>query len=254
MAAAAAFPAGHDLAGAYAEAELERSERRFVLEAFAQRLGGGERALGIVAVRARQAEDRHHRIADELLERAAMRLDHLAGHGVIARQDGPHILGVERFAERSGAGDVGEQDRDDATFVGHGDSDREMPRDAEFTRREPGRHGCVRSQTAASYKRNKKSGCSHSVCFGATRPAGLGRERQHGPGGCRRSTKVRGSSCRPPSSDRGRRVTASRKSTDQSWRSDTEVRRCNHVSRQFPCTEKCRASLKRSPVVRGRTT
>ena len=42
------------------------------------------RALGIVLVRHRRAEDRHHRVADELLDRAAEALD-LAGDTFVIR-------------------------------------------------------------------------------------------------------------------------------------------------------------------------
>ena len=41
----------------------------------ADRERGADGPLGIVLVRDRRAEDRHHRVADELLDRAAAALD-----------------------------------------------------------------------------------------------------------------------------------------------------------------------------------
>ena len=80
---------------------------------------GGQRALGIVAVRYGQAEDGHHGIADELLQRATVR-----GHGLLrdpieAREEQPQRFRVEVFTQRGRAGDVGEQHGNQAPLFAH---------------------------------------------------------------------------------------------------------------------------------------
>ena len=75
--------------------------------------GGPRGAQGIVLVRARDPEDRHDGIADELLDRAAVALEDRARQGVVAAEDGPRDLRVELFTEGGRADQVREQDRDD---------------------------------------------------------------------------------------------------------------------------------------------
>ena len=67
-------------------------------------------AQGIVFVDARHAEDRHHGVADELLDRPAMPLEDLPGGGEGAPQDAPHRLRIETLAHGRGARHVAEQD------------------------------------------------------------------------------------------------------------------------------------------------
>jgi hypothetical protein len=76
-------------------------------------------------MRLRHAEDGHHGITDEFLERAAVLADDVAGGVVVAPQERPQVLRVERLAEGGRSGDVGEQDRDEPPFLGHGPSFRD---------------------------------------------------------------------------------------------------------------------------------
>ena len=94
---------------------------RVAADAVAHRERGRDGAVGIVAVRRRQPEDRHHRVADELLHGAAVRLDALARDRVVASQQAPHLFGIELFTKRGGTGHVGEEHGDDAALLG-GDS------------------------------------------------------------------------------------------------------------------------------------
>ena len=64
--------AGQD-AGACLEARAER------LDGVDQLEGGADAALGVVLVGDRRAPDGHHGVADELLDRAAVALDDVAG-------------------------------------------------------------------------------------------------------------------------------------------------------------------------------
>ncbi len=77
-----------------------------------------EGADGVVFVRGRNTEDRHHRVADELLDRAAFGLDLLTHRREVARHHLAEVFGVEPFAELRRTGDVGEQDRDDPALFG----------------------------------------------------------------------------------------------------------------------------------------
>ena len=71
-------------------------------------------ALGVVIANARRAEDRHRRVAHELLQNAAVPLDRLA-HGIEVRiLDQRHVLGVQALRERGEADEVGEENGHDA--------------------------------------------------------------------------------------------------------------------------------------------
>ena len=77
----------------------------------------------VVLVHDRHAEDRHHRVADELLDRPAVAFD----DRVRRRSSGPsrrERLGIEPLAEARRAGHVGEQDRDDLARLGVTASER----------------------------------------------------------------------------------------------------------------------------------
>ena len=62
------------------------------------------------------APDRHDRVADELLDRAAVAADDLAGELEVARQELPRVLGVASLGERREPDQVGEEDRDESTL------------------------------------------------------------------------------------------------------------------------------------------
>ena len=79
---------------------------------------GADGALGVALVRDRRAPDRHHGVADELLDHAAVALDHRAGALEVARQQLAHLLGVARLGQRGEADEVEEQHRADPA-LGH---------------------------------------------------------------------------------------------------------------------------------------
>jgi hypothetical protein len=66
---------------------------------------------GVVLVRLGHAEDRHHRIADELLDRAAVALDRRAHLVEIDEHQLPDRFRVKTLAHRRGAGGVAEDER-----------------------------------------------------------------------------------------------------------------------------------------------
>ena len=87
-----------------------------------RRANGAER---IVLVHDRHAEDGHDRVADELLDGAAVPLEH-ALHGVeVPPHHAAQELGVEPLAERGRLGDVCEEDGDDLPRLGRDASARE---------------------------------------------------------------------------------------------------------------------------------
>src|SRR6185369_15967723 len=118
--AAAARPrvADHDLARVDADAHLELqaallAERRVEPRQLAAHVDGRpNRTQGVVLMERGYPEDRDHRVADELLDRAAVALEDLAHRLEEAAHDRPQRFGVQALAEIGGAGDVGEDDRD----------------------------------------------------------------------------------------------------------------------------------------------
>ena len=106
-----------DLAGVEPDPQGERRRDWIGGHGFTEREGGAERAIGIVVVRLGDAEDRHDRVADELLDGPAAVTDHARGGGVIGGHDRPDVLGIAGVGERGRARDVGEQDRDDAALL-----------------------------------------------------------------------------------------------------------------------------------------
>ena len=84
--------AGHDLAGRHADASLdaELGERVAHLDRRAHR------PQRVVLVHDRDAEDGHHRVADELLDRAAVALDDRPHPLEVAGEQRPQRLRVER--------------------------------------------------------------------------------------------------------------------------------------------------------------
>ena len=74
----------------------------------------------VVLRRRRCPPDGHHRIADELLHRAAVQGDQPSACVEVARQELPHLLGVSRFGKAREADEVGEEDGDEAALSGGG--------------------------------------------------------------------------------------------------------------------------------------
>ena len=69
------------------------------------------RPLGVVLARYGRAPDRHHRVADELLDRPAVAVDHSPRGLEVARKQLAHLLGVAVLRERREADQVAEEDR-----------------------------------------------------------------------------------------------------------------------------------------------
>ena len=79
--------------------------------------GGAERARRVVLMGDGCPEPRDHRVADELLHRAALGLDLLAHGREVAIEDLAKLFGIEPLAQCGGAAEVGEQERDELAFV-----------------------------------------------------------------------------------------------------------------------------------------
>jgi hypothetical protein len=110
--------AGDDLAGVDADPHLE-SDAVLSLELGVELaepiphlVGGADGTQRIVLVGDRDAEHGHHRVADELLDRAAVMLEHGAHLREVPAHDGAQGFRVEPLAEGRRTGDVRKQDRD----------------------------------------------------------------------------------------------------------------------------------------------
>ena len=88
---------------------------------------GPDGALGVVLLRDRRAPDRHHRVADELLDRAAVALDDAPGRVEVAGEQLADVLGVAPLGERREADEVGEQDGDEPALGGRRRGGRPEP-------------------------------------------------------------------------------------------------------------------------------
>ena len=90
-------------------------------------------ALCVVAVGERRSEHAHDRIADELLDDAAERLDLPPDALVVGRKDGANLLGIEPLGPGREPDEVDEDDGDDPPLVPRGAplADRGAAREAE---------------------------------------------------------------------------------------------------------------------------
>ena len=79
--------------------------------------GGADRALAVVAMGDRRAEERHHRIADMLVDGAAIARDDRFRPGIEGLDQAAQILGIEPRGQRGEAAEIGEQDGDLAAFA-----------------------------------------------------------------------------------------------------------------------------------------
>ena len=73
-------------------------------------------AFGVVLLRHGRAPDGHHRIADELLDDAAVAADDVGGDLEVARQEVAHLLGVAVLRQRREADEVGEEHGDESSL------------------------------------------------------------------------------------------------------------------------------------------
>ena len=94
-----------------------RPERRHRIE---HAKPGPHGPLGVVSVRDRRTEDRHHRIPDELLDVPAVRLDPLPGDRVVRAQGVADVLRVRVVRRRGEPLEVDEQDRDELPLLAGG--------------------------------------------------------------------------------------------------------------------------------------
>ena len=110
----------HPLACVHADPNLQ-TETRVSLVELVDRLQNPQarpdRPLRVVLVRHRRTEDRHHRIADELLHRPAEPLDLLPEPSVIRPQPRPHVLRVDRFRCGREPDKITEQHRDNLALL-----------------------------------------------------------------------------------------------------------------------------------------
>ena len=110
--------AGDDLAGVHAHAQLQARAVALLelvvqlVEPAAQLVGGAHRAERVVLVHRGHAEDGHDRVADELLDGAAVPLDDRLGRLEVAGHDVPQALGIDPLAEGRRPGDIAEEHRD----------------------------------------------------------------------------------------------------------------------------------------------
>ena len=116
--ASLASRADDDVARVDSDAKLERAGEQLA-HPLLHRERRVQRALGVILERGRRAEHRHHRIAGELLDRAAGELD-LGAHRVVEPLElYPHALRIAVTGERGRPDEVGEQDGDElALFPG----------------------------------------------------------------------------------------------------------------------------------------
>ena len=77
---------------------------------------GSDGSLGVVLVGGRRAPDRHHGIADELLDRPAVAGDDVMRQIEVPTQQLAGVLGVPSFRKGREPDEIGEQDADDASF------------------------------------------------------------------------------------------------------------------------------------------
>ena len=104
----------HHLAGHDADPAFQPELRQRV-----SHLGrGAQRAERVVLARDRDAEHRHHRVADELLHRPAVALDDRLHPLEVPREQRAQPFRIDRLAERGRAGEVAEEHGDRLALQG----------------------------------------------------------------------------------------------------------------------------------------
>jgi hypothetical protein len=100
---------GDDFAGVHADAGLQAVLR----DRASHLLGGADRAQRVVFVRNGDAEDRHHRVADELLDCAPVTLDDPAQVVEVTAHLRAERFGIRRLSQRRRADDIREENGHD---------------------------------------------------------------------------------------------------------------------------------------------
>jgi hypothetical protein len=90
---------------------------RLLSDPVTDRKRGPNGPFGIILVRHRRTEDGHHRVPDELLDRAATPLEFCTKAGVIRRKHSTHVLRIELLRMRGEADEIDEHDRHDLPFL-----------------------------------------------------------------------------------------------------------------------------------------
>ena len=83
-------------------------------------IAGPHRPRGVVLPCPVEAEDGHRRVADELLDDAALGLDDRADGREVAAHDLLQVLRVQPLRQRGGVDEVGEQDGDELELLADG--------------------------------------------------------------------------------------------------------------------------------------
>ena len=131
---------------------------------------GADGPLGVVFVRDRSPPDGHHRIADELLHRAAEALDDAPRVLEVAGEELPHLLGVSRLGERGEADEIGEEHRYEPPL-----RLRRLARACGRLRLEPGAALAaeLRTRRVGRPHAARTHDCQLAAAFAAKFPAGL---------------------------------------------------------------------------------
>ena len=118
--------ADHHLAGVDRDAQADRRRataallQASVAERLLHRDRGAHGAHGVVLGDARHAEGRHHAVAEQLHDRAAVRLDRTAHRLVVGVHHAVDRFRIEPLVQRRRADQVGEDDGDDLAFLASG--------------------------------------------------------------------------------------------------------------------------------------
>ena len=112
--------AHESLAGVDSAADLERAavRTRHAVERLDEAQAGAHGSLGVVFVHSRHAEHADHGVADELLDGAAVSLDHTARSSVVLPQDGVDVLRIGALAHRGEGDEIAEEGGDDLALLG----------------------------------------------------------------------------------------------------------------------------------------
>ena len=89
-----------------------------------------QRTFRIVFVRNRRAEERHHRVTDELLDGSAVAFELGPQARVVGHEHRPHVLRVEPLGARGEPDQIGEEDGDDLPLGSRGRSGSHKRRSA----------------------------------------------------------------------------------------------------------------------------